>query len=123
MEDVLTRIAENLVDRVSGPMKLRLLLQPLVATVFAVRSGLKDAKAGKPPYFWALLTSPEHRADMVNDGWKDVGRVFLIAMIMDVIYQLIAIRFVYPFEVVLVAFLLAIVPYLLLRGLVTRIAR
>jgi hypothetical protein len=30
-------------------------------------------------------------------------------------------RFVYPGEVILVAFMLAIVPYLLLRGLVTRL--
>jgi hypothetical protein len=31
-------------------------------------------------------------------------------------------RFVYPGEALIVAFILAIVPYLLLRGLVTRIA-
>ena len=46
MEDLLTRIFENLIDRVSGPMKFRLILQPLMATIFAIRSGLKDAKEG-----------------------------------------------------------------------------
>ena len=40
-----------------------------------------------------------------------------------VVYQIIVARFVYPGEVVIVALLLAIVPYLLVRGLVTRIAR
>ena len=51
MEEILNRIFEDLIDRVSGPMKFRLILQPLMAIIFAVRSGLKDAKEGKPAYF------------------------------------------------------------------------
>ena len=39
MEEWLTRIFENLIDRVSGPMKFRLILQPLMAVVFAVALG------------------------------------------------------------------------------------
>jgi hypothetical protein len=116
------RIAENLSDRVTGPMKFRLVLQPVMATIFAVVSGLNDAKVGNPPYFWALVTHPEHRRDMLRDGWKSVGKVFILAFVLDCIYQVIVQRFVYPGEALIVAFLLAIVPYLLLRGLVTRIA-
>ena len=123
MDDLWMRIVENLTDRVSGPMKFRLILQPLMASIFAILSGLKDAQLGRPPYFWALLTTPAHRADMIKDGWKSVGKVFVLALILDVVYQIIVSRFVYPGEVVLVAFLLAIVPYLILRGLVTRISR
>ena len=44
------RIAENLAARVSGPMKFRLVVQPITAAIFAIRSGLADATAGKPPY-------------------------------------------------------------------------
>lgn len=123
MDEMWMRFVENLTDRVSGPMKFRLLLQPVMASVFAVVSGLKDAKAGKPPYFWSLLTDPVHRRDMVKDGWKSVGKVFVLALILDVIYQVIVLRFVYPGEAIVVAFVLAILPYLILRGLVTRIAR
>lgn len=36
MEEWPFRIAENLIDRVSGPMKFRLLLQPLMAVIFAI---------------------------------------------------------------------------------------
>jgi len=64
MEDLLARIFENLIGRVSGPMKFRLILQPLMAIIFAVRSGLKDAKEGKPPYFWALFTHPAQRRQL-----------------------------------------------------------
>jgi hypothetical protein len=122
MDDIWMRIVENLADRVTGPMKFRLVLQPAMASIFAVLSGLKDAKAGKPPYFWALITDPIHRIDMIKDGWKSVGKVFVLAMVLDVVYQIVVLRFVYPGETIIVAFVLAIVPYLILRGLVTRLA-
>jgi hypothetical protein len=123
MDDILQRIVENLAGRVSGPMKFRVFLQPVMASIFAIIAGLKDAKAGKPPYFWGLFTSPGQRADMLKDGWKSVGKVFVLALVLDVVYQIIVQRFVYPAEVFIVAFLLAIVPYLILRGLTTRLAR
>ena len=123
MEDIWMRFVEHMVDRVSGPMKFRLLLQPVMATIFAVMSGLKDARAGRPPYFWGLLTDPTHRRDMIKDGWKSVGKVFVLALVLDVVYQIIVLRFVYPGEAIAVALALAIVPYLIVRGLVTRLAR
>jgi tryptophan-rich sensory protein len=60
---------------------------------------------------------------MILDGWKGVGRVFLLALALDFVYQIIVLRFVYLGEAVIVAFVLAILPYLVLRGLVTRLAR
>jgi hypothetical protein len=123
MDDFWMRIADNLVDRVSGPMHFRLFLQPVMASIFAILSGLRDAKTGKPPYFWSLVSDPASRVEMLKDGWKSVGKVFMLAMVLDIVYQWIEQRFVYPGEVIIVAFLLAIVPYLILRGLVTRIAR
>jgi len=122
MDDVWSRIAEHMVERVSGPMKFRMVLQPLMAAIFAIRSGLKDSKTGKPPYFWSLFADPAHRADMIKDGWKSVGKVFILAMALDVVYQIIEQRFVYPLEVLLVGLILAVLPYLVLRGLTTRLA-
>jgi len=122
MDEIWARIFENMIDRVSGPMKFRLVLQPVMACIFAVRSGLADARAGKPPYFWALWNNPEHRVDMLRDGWKSIGKVFLLAIVLDVIYQVMVLKLVYPGEVLLVALLLAIVPYLIVRGLVNRLA-
>ena len=58
---------------------------------------------------------------MIRDGWKSVGKVFVLALVLDVVYQIIVLRFVYPGETLLVAFVLAIVPYLILRGLVNRL--
>jgi hypothetical protein len=104
-------------------MKFRLVLQPAMAAFFAIRSGLADARAGKPPYFWTLLSDHAQRAAMIKDGWKGVGRVFILALVLDAVYQIIVLRFVYIGEAIIVAFVLAIMPYLILRGLVTRLAR
>jgi hypothetical protein len=123
MADFFGQIVAELAERASGPMKFRLILQPVMATVFAVISGIKDAKAGKPPYFWALFTDPTHRREMLRDGWKSVGKVFLLALALDVAYQLIVGGGVRPLEALIVAIILAILPYLALRGLVTRIAK
>jgi hypothetical protein len=123
MEDLLTRIWENLVGRAHGPMMFRTVLQPAIAIFFAVRAGLHDAPTDRAPYFWGLLYDPRSRREMLRDGWHDVGKVFVLAMALDIVYQLIVSRWVYPGEVIIVAILLALVPYLLLRGLVTRIAR
>ena len=122
MHDIWARIAEDLGDRVGGPMSFRLVLQPIMASYFAIRSGLEDAKAGKPPYFWSLLSDPAHRREMLGDGWKSVGKVFLLEIVLDAVYQIIVLHFVYLGEALIVAFVLAIVPYLILRGLVTRVA-
>ncbi len=123
MRDFLTRVLMNIADRVGGPMTFRLILQPLMAALLALRAGMKDAREDRPPYFWAVLTNRSHRPDLLREGWKAVGRVFILAVVMDVIYQLIVQGWLYPGEVIIVAIILAVVPYLLIRGPVNRIAR
>jgi hypothetical protein len=123
MQDVVSRIAEDLGMRLHGPLTFRLILQPAMAVFLAVRAGLGDARGCRPAYLWAVLTSPEHRRALVHGGWKDISRVFGLGMVMDIAFQLIVFHTVYPFEMLLVAFLLAVVPYALLRGPVNRLTR
>jgi|SRR5271169_5454992 len=123
MGHVLMRVWESLGPRITGPMKFRIVLQPIMAMFFAIRSGLRDAHEGKPAYFWALLTDAGERRAMLDDGWKSVGKVFVLAIVLDAVYQYIVQRWVYPGEAALVAVILAIVPYLLVRGPANRIAR
>ena len=122
MDHTIARVLDNLVARVTGPMHFRLLLQPGMATFFAIRDGMRDARECKPPYFWGLFTDKGERESMMKNGWKSVGKVFILAIVLDVVYQLIEHRWtVYPGEAVLVAIILAIVPYLAIRGPVNRI--
>jgi hypothetical protein len=121
MDELFARIWENLGGRVGGPLTFRLILQPVVASVLAIMAGIKDARDGRPAYFWTVLTDASSRRDLLREGWKSVAKVFTLAAIIDVVYQLIVFKWVYPGEVLILAFLLACVPYLVLRGPVNRL--
>ena len=123
MEDLFSWAWENLVGRIDGPLKFRLILQPCVATFFAIRAGLQDAREKRAPYFWAIFTAPERRGELLREGWQAVMKVFILAAIMDLIYQYVVLGWIYPVAALFVAFMLAFVPYLLIRGPVNRIAR
>jgi hypothetical protein len=112
----------ELIGRIDGPMHFRVYLQPLVAIFFAFRDGRNDARAGRPAYGWALLTNSEHRRYLLQDGWKGFRNVFLIALLLDLVYQYLAIGAFRPLQALLTALLLAVVPYLLLRGPVNRLS-
>src|SRR5688572_20215828 len=109
--------------RVTGPMSFRLVLQPAVAVLLAVRAGLHDARTGRPPYAGPIFGDPAHRADLLRDCWKAIAKVFMMAIAIDLIYQVVVLRWIYPLEAAFVAFLLACVPYLLVRGPVDRLLR
>jgi len=123
VDDILARIWQDLGGRVGGPMTFRFILQPTMATLFAVKAGLADARTNRPPYFWAIIHDPSHRQQLLQEGWKATSRIFALGVVMDAIYQVLVFRWVYPGEVLIVALLLACVPYLLVRGPVGRFAR
>jgi len=123
MDDIFVRVWQNLGARLTGPMNLRLFIQPAVATILAIRAGLRDAHQNRGPFVWSVLWNPAERRDLLQQGWKDVAKVFLLAAILDVVYQLIVHRAVYVLELLITAVTLAIVPHVLARGPISRIAR
>jgi hypothetical protein len=123
VDEFFSWLSNQLVGRIDGPMKFRLLLQPAVAVFFAIRDGLNDARCGSVPYFWAIFTEPSRRMDLIRDGWKAVAKVFFFTTVMDLVYQYLVLGWMYPLAALSIAFILAFVPYLLIRGPVNRIAR
>lgn len=117
------RIWDDLVERPDAPMRFRLILQPLMAALVAIRDGLEDARTGRSPYFWTVLRDPRRRVGRLNEGLNGTARIILLAVAMDTIYQIIVLKRFYPTEAVGIAVLLAFVPYLVIRGPVTRLAR
>jgi hypothetical protein len=117
------RFWHNLVDRPDGPMRFRFVLQPVMAIIAAVRDGRKDARAGRPPYLMTLVNNPQARVGLLNEGLNATARIILLGVVMDVIYQAIVLKTFYPNEALVIALLLAFVPYLILRGLVLRLFR
>jgi hypothetical protein len=111
---------EGLMARIDGPVSLRMILQPLVALFFAFRDGRRDAKEGQPPYFWALFTESAHRRDMLASGWASIGKVFIVAIGLDLVFQYLVFDTFRPLGALLAGVILALIPYLLLRGPVNR---
>ena len=121
--DMMVRGWENFLVRPSGSLSLRFILQPTIASFFALRAGINDARAGRAAYLWAAITNPQHRWQLLHGGWKDIRTLFLVAASLDAIYQLIIQKSIYPLELLFTATLLALVPYFILRGPVNRVAR
>jgi hypothetical protein len=121
MYDLIERVAGHLADRVSGPLHLRLIVQPFASVLLAVLDGVHDAENKRPPYFWSLVTVAGHRREMLKDGWKSICKIFMVALALDAAYQWVELKFFYLGEAILVAFALAIAPYVLVRGVVTRL--
>ena len=121
--DTFERIWRDLAERPSGPMAFRFILQPLMAAIAATAHGLKDARTGRSPYFRTLLRDPQQRIGLLREGLNATAIIILLGLAMDVIYQVIVLKMFYPAEALIVALLLAFVPYVVVRGLVTRIAR
>ena len=116
MDDALTRLFHNLVGRLHGPMQFRFFLQPTMAAIWAIKDGLKDARNGSHLYFWALFTETGHRKELLKSGWKSVRNTFILGLVMDTIYQVWQLKAFYLAEAIVVATVLAVIPYLLIRG-------
>ena len=47
---------------------------------------------------------------MLHEGWRGAMTPFLLAIVLDCIYQFMTVEFVYPLELIFMATLLALVP-------------
>jgi hypothetical protein len=72
VQEFFTRIWEMLIGRADGPLSLRLIFQPAVAAIFAIRAGLRDAREERTPYLWSVFTNPLDCRDLLRAGWKDI---------------------------------------------------
>jgi hypothetical protein len=114
---------EMLIGRDYGPLTFRFIMQPSVAALLAIRAGLRDARARKPAYGWTVAVDPAHRSELLRHGWKDVRQLFATAIIIDIIYELIVFRWIYPGQVLIVATTLAFPTYIVVRGLANRLTQ
>lgn len=123
MENLLSRVVEDLIARSNGPLSFRFILQPLMAATLGLLDGLKDARNGRPAYFWTVFTDRSQRLTLLREGWKAIAKIFILALVLDTVYQVIVFHQFHLGEAIIVATVLAILPYLLLRGPVNRIRR
>jgi hypothetical protein len=74
-------------------------------------------------FLWAALTNPGGARELVRSGWKDMSKMFVMAAVLDSIYQVIVHKRIVFLAALITATLLALAPYTALRGPANRIAR
>lgn len=119
----LQRIWRNVADRPNASLSFRFILQPCMAAVAAFFDGLRDGRRGQSPFFRVLLREPGERIARLREGLNATARILLLGIAVDVFYQLMELERFYPVESVLIALLLAFIPYCLIRGVVARLWR
>jgi hypothetical protein len=117
------RFFEDMVTRLSGPGRLRFIMQPVVAILLGTRDGVKDARAGMAPFLWGLAFHEEHRGELLRSWFRSVESLVAIAILMDIISQYLIFRNVHPGAAVILGPVLISLPYVLARAFANRISR
>jgi hypothetical protein len=120
--ETIERAWNNLLARPAGPLKFRFILQPTMAAIIAIREGIADARGGRSPFAWTIISNAGERGARLREGLNATAKIILFSLVMDTIYQIVFKAF-YPYEALIIAVLLAFVPYLVIRSLALRIAR
>jgi hypothetical protein len=114
---------QDMLARLTGPGKLRFIVQPIVAIIIGVLQGKKDAQANLPPFLWMLAFHASHRQHALRSAVIGVRDLVAVAILLDIISQLLIFHEVRPGAALLVGPLLIGVPYSFARELANRITR
>jgi hypothetical protein len=116
------KTANELVARVvSGPMQFRFLVQPAMAVCLGIRDGLKDARAGSPPFLRGLFFQPAGRKQYWREALRRIGIPVAIAILLDAIAQFIMFQHIRPLSALLVGALMMGLPYTAARDVANRV--
>ena len=115
-------VATELAQRVNGPFHLRLLLQPTMALLFAVRDGRKDAKEDSDPYLRRLMGGKTERREAVSSAWASLAKILVMAVVLDSAFQFVTEHQIQLVQSIGIACLLCILPYSIMRGPASRFA-
>jgi len=117
------RLIDDMVARLHGPGRLRFILQPLTAIVLGARDGVKDARAGNPPFLLDLFFRSSDRPRLMRSALASVRDLVAVAILLDVAVQLLIFRMVHPGAALLLGPVLIALPYASSRALTNRLAR
>ena len=117
------RFFQDILARLSGPGKMRFVIQPLVAIILGVRSGINDARMGNAPFVWALVFHSSRRRELLESAVEAIKNLVAVAILADIISQYLIFHNVRPGAALLVGPVLITFPYILARALSNRLAR
>ena len=113
---------EDIPKRLVGPGRFRFVLQPLMAVILGVLSGLADARAGRPPYLWGILFHRHLRGDLVRTGFSTTVNLLLMGILLDTVFQRIILGVAHPGAALIIGPILICTPYAIARALSNRLA-
>ena len=114
---------EDIPKRLTGPGRFRFILQPLMAIILGIRSGLADARVGNPPYLYGVFFHSDRRSELLRSGLETVINLLLMGILMDAIFQWVILGASYPGAALVVGPVLIMGPYALARALSNRTVR
>jgi len=114
---------EDIPKRLFGPGRFRFVLQPLLATVLGVRSGIADARAGRPPYVFGVLFNRKSRSELLKTGFAAIVNLVLMGILLDSLFQWVILGASYPGAALVVGPVLIATPYAIARALTNRFFR
>jgi hypothetical protein len=113
----------DLPRRLSGPGRLRFIIQPLMASLIGFSSGRIDRRQGHPPFVRALVAGEGARRSMVRDAWASIVHLLLLGVLLDCVAQWLILGKVYPVPALILGPVLIAVPYTIARVTAWRLAR
>jgi hypothetical protein len=114
---------EELPQRLTGPGRLRFVIQPLIAMVLGWRGGLSDARSGRPAYLYGLLMGGGNRKELLRSGFAAVRDLIAMGIVLDAVAQLLIYGQVHPGAALVIGPVLICLPYAVSRALTNRLAR
>ena len=107
--------------RLSGPGRLRFIIQPTVAVLFGARDGAKDARIGSPPFLRVLVTHGNTRRESLKKAFLSIRDLILVAILLDIISQYLIFHVIHPGAALLLGPVLIGIPYIVSRDWASRI--
>ena len=102
---------EDMLARLSGPGRLRFIVQPAIAIFLGLRDGARDARGGSPPFLAALLSKRTHKRTLLLSALGSIRDLVAMAILVDVIYQCLIFSNIHPAAALLLGPMLIAVPY------------
>ena len=114
---------EDIPKRLAGPGRFRFILQPTMAIILGILSGLADARAGRPPNLYGVLFHRGLRGELMRSGFETVANLLLMGTLLDSVFQWVILGASYPGAALVVGPVLIVLPYTLARAFSNRLAR
>jgi len=111
---------EDIFSRLSGPGRLRFIVQPTVAVLLGARDGLRDVRAGGLPFLRGFPFQRKLGQESLRSAFQSIRELVSFAILLDLISQFLIFRRIHPAAALLLGPVLIAVPYTVSRVLAGR---